>query len=519
MSHPNDALAAPVSRRRAAATLAGLALALAALPAWAPLRRACADGSSDAAKDSLSMAITVDPDGLDPQRTAAAMSFEVTNNIYDPLVRVTPAGELVGCLAESWEISSDGLQITFKLRGGVRFSNGNACDAAAVVASFERLQSDESPRSGEYANYAFEAVDDATVAVTMETLNVAALSDFAYAWAAVVDVSAADTLANKPVGTGPYLLESWNPQTSLTLVANPAYWGEAPRTPTVVLRVIPDATTQVSALRAGDVDILWDQTGSQALIVAGDPALQVLQYPGNGVQLMAMNCKNEYLADVRVRQAINMAVDKDALIAAAWWGFGTKIGSHYPAGIAGYVDCADTYAFDPEAARALLAEAGHADGLTLTMRLPESYPVYVSAGQIIADSLRQVGIACNVEIVDWTTWLDDVYVGRNYDLTVVGHTGRLDPITMLARYASDSSENYFNYTNSEVDELIERYRGELDEDERRSIVEDVQKTLARDVPAVYIQSPVMVYPASAKLQGFEQYPIDVYEFRDVWVQA
>jgi len=237
------------------------------------------------------------------------------------------------------------------------------------------------------------------------------------------------------------------------------------------------------------------------------------------VQLMAMNCANEALADERVRRAINLAVNKDELIEAVWWGYGEKIGSHMPPVLPQYVDCSQTYAYDPQAARDLLAQAGYAEGLTLRMRLPQSYPEYVNAGQVIADALKQVGVACDIEIVDWSTWLDDVYVGRNYDLTVVGHTGRLDPITLLARYESGSSENYFNYADPRVDELIALYRSELDESVRAGYVEELQRTLATQVPALYIQTPVMVYFANAKLHGFVRYPIDVYEFKDVWVEA
>lgn len=467
----------------------------------------------------LVMALSVDPDGLDPQRTAAAATFEITNNIYDPLVRVDLDSNLVPGLAQSWEVADDGMSVTFHLREGVEFSNGNVCDAAAVVASFERLQAEDSPRVSEYAGYSFEAVDDATVKVTSAELNVAMVTDFAYAWAAVVDVSAADGLSNRPVGTGPYTLESWTPQQSLTLAANPSYWGDAPATPTVELRVLPDATSQVTSLRAGDIDLMSVDEYSLVDQFEGDDGFQVMQFPMNGVQLMAMNCANEALSDVRVRQAINMAVDKDALIEAVWWGYGEKIGSHYPPVLEGYVDCNDTYPYDPDGARALLAEAGCAEGLTLRMRLPESYPTYVSAGQIIADSLAQVGVSCDIEIVEWSAWLDEVYTGRDYDLTVVGHTGRLDPETLLARYASDSSENYFNYANDEVDELLANYRSELDEEVRSGYIERIQRILAEEVPALYIQTPVMVYLAQKDVAGFELYSIDVYEFKDVTVGA
>ena len=477
------------------------------------------DDSSSERADRLRMAIPVDPDGLDPQRTAAAATFEITNNLYDPLVRVTQQNEIIPGLAESWDISDDLMTLTFHLRDGVTFSNGNPCDGDAVVASFERLKADDSPRASEYANYTFEAPDATTVVVTCDVLNVAALSDFAYGWAAIVDTSVADTLANQPVGTGPYQLTSWVPQTSLVLEANPSYWGEAPLTQTVELKVLPDITSQVSSLRAGEIDLMWASETSQVAPFEGDSAFQVLEFPMNGVQLMAMNCANEALADERVRQAINLAVDKDALIDTVWWGYGTKIGSHLPPVLPEYVDLSDTYGYDPEAAQELLEEAGYGDGLTLRMRLPESYPMYVNAGQVVADALSKVGITCDIEIVDWATWLSDVYTGRDYDLTVVGHTGRLDPVTLLARYASTSSENYFNYANPEVDELISAYRTELDADTRTEDVHQIQEILATEVPALYIQTPVMVYLASNKVHGFALYPLDIYEFKNVWIEA
>lgn len=526
MSHAHEAHAGALSRRSFAKAGVVAAAGLVALSGCDQQQAGApdvsgqggdvpADGAASQAADRLAMAITVDPDGLDPQRTAAAATFQVTNNVYDPLLKVKTDGELVAGLAESWTVSEDGLSVTFTLREGLAFSNGNACDAQAVVASFSRLQEDEAPRKSEYEGYTFEALDERTVKVTSAELNVAMLTDFAYAWSAVVDVTAADGLANAPVGTGPYTVESWTPQSSITLKANPAYWGEPARIADVELRVLPEATTQASSLRAHDVDLIL-AANEQVAAFEGDSAFQIMQFPMNGVQLMAMNCANEVLADVRVRQAINMAVDKDALIEAVWWGYGEKIGSHFPPSIAGYVDCNGTYAYDPDAARALLDECGYsAEELTFSMRLPKSYKEYVNAGQVIADALGKVGVTCNVEIVEWATWLDEVYTGRDYDLTVVGHTGRLDPITLLARYGSDSSENYFNYASDTVDALIADYRGQLDEDKRAEDVRQIQEQLAQDVPALYIQSPVMVYLAQAGLEGFALYPIDIYEFKDV----
>ena len=512
-----------MTRRQAlglmAATVMGagaLGTSVSALPASAA--ETSADAGSGQPSGTLTMAISVDPDGLDPQRTAAASTFQVTSNLYDPLLTVNTAGEVQPGLAQSWDVSDDGLTITFHLRGGVSFSNGNPCDAAAVVASLRRLQADDSPRKDDYAMFSYEAQGDDTVVVSMSELNVAALTNFAYPWAGIVDVSAADTLRNQPVGTGAFTLESWTPQQGLELAANEGWWGGAPHVAHVSMRVMPDATSQVTSLRAGEIDFAV-VSADQVATFQSDPGFAVVNEPMNGVQLMAMNLANEALSDARVRQAINHAVDKQQLIDTVWWGQGAKIGSHYPVGLKEYVDTNDVYPYDVDKAKALLKEAGYEGGLTLSMKLPKSYPEYVSAGQVIADFLGKVGITCDIEVIEWATWLQDVYTDRRYDLTVVGHTGRLDPYVLLARYASDADTNYFNYASDEVDVMIASFEGEPDEAKRTSIVQDIQRTLAADVPALYIQDPNTTYVTSSKVSGFAVYPIDIYVLKDVSVSA
>lgn len=511
-----------LTRRQSIALVGGLSAALAAGLAGCasePGDEGSPEGEGgDAAATGLPggrvvMGITVDPDGLDPHRTAAASTFEITANVFDTLVGVEVDGTLVPCLARDWDVSDDGLTLTFALREGATFSNGKPCDAAAVAASFARLVEPDSPRLTQYEGYTFEADGDWTLVVRMAQLNVAALTDFAYAWSAVVDASSLDA-SRTPAGTGPYVVASWSPQQSVVLEANPSYWGDAPAVGTVEFRVLPDATSQTSSLRSGAVDLVM-ASSEQVQSFEDDASFQLIQAPQNGVQLMAMNCKSGPLADVRVRRAINHAVNKDQLIESVWWGLGEKIGSHFPTMLAGYVDCNDRFPYDVDKASELLAEAGWEDGFTVRMRLPKDYQMYVDAGQIIADMLSRVGISCDVEIVEWATWLDEVYTGRDYDMTVVGHTGRLDPITLLARYASDSSENYFNYASDEVDEILALYRTELDESVRAGYVERIQEILADDVPAVYIQDPITTYIASRRIAGFAMYPIDVYEFKDV----
>lgn len=466
-------------------------------------------------KTVLKMALGVDPDGLDPHRTAAAATFQITNNIYDTLIRVTPDGELKPALAESWEVSDDGLTITFKLREGVNFHNGRTVTAEDVKFSFERLKDDESPRSSVYANIVdIRVVDEQTVEFVTEKLDVALETLFVYPWTAIVPEEAVDELRDKPIGSGPYKLVEWIPQQHIILKKNEDYYDPA-NIETVEFIMMPDATSQISALQSGQIDMILI-TGDQAGPIENSDDLKVVEVQYNAVQLMAMNNHHEALSDVRVRQAINYAVDKDAVLETVWFGYGKKIGSHYPPILKGYTDTTEVIPYDPEKAIQLLEEAGYGDGLTLDMYLPSAYPMYVSAGQVIADQLREVGITANIHTVEWGVWLSDIYTNREYDLTVVGHTGRLDPYALLARYQSESGENYMNYSNERVDEILATVQQERDEAKRMALYEEVQNILAEEVPAVYLQSPIALVVSAKDVAGFESYPIDIYEMKDVY---
>jgi len=462
----------------------------------------------------LNFAISVDPDGLDPQRTVAASSFQVTNNIYDTLVKVTPAGEYVPGLVESWEVSEDGLTITFKLVEGISFHNEAPFNAEAVVASFDRLKDDASPRGLDYANItSYEAISEYEVEFVTEELDVELVSSFAYPWAAIVEASVGDDLKNNPVGTGAYKLQEWVPQQRLVLEAYDGAMVTA-QIPVVNFVTIPDASARVLAFQSGEVDIMGI-SGDQVSLFEAAEGFKIVESQSNALQLMAMNLENEYLSNPLVRHAMNLAVNKDVLIESIWYGYGNKIGSHYPPILKGHVDHSEAYAYNLEEAKALLAEAGYPDGFTITMDLPSDYQAYVDAGQVIASDLAQIGITVETNIVEWAYWLEEVYTGRNYDLTVVGHTGRLDPFVLLARYDSESGENYFNYSNERVDEILRSVKQVQDEQERLDLYAEIQAILAEEVPALYIQSPVSLMIMDESLEGFEVYPLDIYEIKDV----
>ena len=466
-------------------------------------------------QNQLNVAVEVDPDGLDPQRTTAASTFRITNNIYDTLVRVDSQGGYVPCLAESWEISDDGMEITFKLAEGIKFHNDNPFNAEAVKASFDRLKEEGSPRAGDYKNISnIEVVSDNEIKFVTDTLDVELLSKFAYQWAAIVDASIGDDLKTNPVGTGSYKLVEWVPQDHLTLTA---YDGAVmkPSIADVQVKTIPDAQSLILALQSGEIDMA-SIGGDQVDLLSGNESIEIIETQSNGLEILALNTENEYLSNQDVRLAMNMAVDKDALIDAVSYGYGEKIGSHYPPILQKeYVDLSEKVPYDPEGAKELLAKAGYPDGFSISMDLPKDYPNYVDGGQIIAQNLEAIGITVEINIVEWPYWLETVYADRQFDTTYMGHTGRLDAYQWLARYHSESAENYMNYSNERVDEILETAPQTTDEEERTEMYKELQEILSEELPAIYVESPLGLMAINSKVKGYQTYPISVYQFADL----
>ena len=465
-------------------------------------------------KDVLRIAYTTDPQGLDPQRTAAVSTFNITGSIYDTLLAITPDWEIQPRLAESYEVSPDGMEITFTLRPGVKFHNGREMTAEDVKFSFERLKGEDSPKAGDYANIKqIEVLGDHQIKFITEKLDVELAKAFIYPWTAIVPEEAADNLKSAPVGTGAYKFVEWVPQQHVLLTRNDDYYLEPAKIKDLELKLIPDATSQLAALQVGDIDIT-EVTGNQLETLSQDPAFQVYAEPMNSVQLLALNLENEALADVRVRQAIAKAINKDDIIESVVWGYGSKLGSHLPVNYPDYYDTNDIMPYDPEAAKKLLAEAGYGDGLQLELALPKSYQIHVDTGQVIADQLSKVGITADIKIIEWGQWLSDVYTDKNYDMTVVALSGRLDSHYFLKRYHSQSGD-FISFITGDVDQLLDQSKSEPDPAKRKAMFKELQLILAEKVPAVYIQTLDKTFGLAGDVEGFRIYPIDIYEYKDV----
>jgi peptide/nickel transport system substrate-binding protein len=480
-----------MNRRRALGATTALALA-------GPLGgRAMAQAGNK--KDSLVLGMTLEPPGLDPTSSAAAAVAEVVHyNVFETLTKIHADGTVGPLLAERWEVSPDLKTLTFTLRRGVRFHNGEPCTAATVKFAFERAAADKSTNKDKRTFAGMQSISaqgDGTLVIVNREPDPDLLFRLAEATAIIVEPKSADSNASKPVGTGPYRLESWIKGSSLALARWDGHRDAANvRIKRAQFRFISDPAAQIAALLAGDVDAFPRVTPRGVGQFKANPAFQVLTGGSRAKTILAINNKKKPLDDVRVRRAIAAAIDRRAVIEGAGDGYGVPIGSHYTPGTPGYVDTTAINPYDPARAKALLAEAGIKAPLELSLKLPPT-PYARQGGEVIAAQLAKVGIVARQENVEWAQWLSGVYGNHNYDLTLISHVEPLD----LGNYAKPGY--YWGYESAAFNTLFAKIRNTPREAERNQLLAEAQKMLATDAVNAFLYQPLWVTVANKRLQG------------------
>lgn len=469
--------------------------------------------------DSITVAIPTDPDGFHPHQSVAAATSEIAFNIYEGLVKAAPDGSITPALATDWDISQDGLHYTFYLRDNVKFHNGREMQAEDVVYSLNRLRDPQiTSRAQDFsAVEMIEAVEDNTVIITLsrpDAVFLALLTEFS---ASIYPPEAEEQLSTQPVGTGPFSLTSWEPNNELVLTRFEEYWDvQLPLLDEVILKVIPEPTTAVNSLRTGHVDLIPRLEPDYLHLVENDPGLKIIDSPMSLVQLLSINNARAPFNDIRVRQALNHAINREQIIQGAAWGKGTPVGSNLsPAMDSWYVDLTGHFPYDPSRAQELLVEAGYPNGFSARLALPAPYPLHISAGEIIADQLSQVGIQLTIQVVEWADWLETIYSNRDYDLTVIGFTGKLDPHTVLNRYQSTSSRNFGSFLSEEYDQLLAQGLRETDPGQRLEIYQRLQAILAEQASNVYIMDPNQLAVMGQSIEGWQNYPVYVLDLANL----
>lgn len=456
-------------------------------------------GTGMAQQTDITIGMQLEPPNLDPTGGAAAAIDEVVYaNVFEGLTRYQADGSIAPALAESWEISDDGLDYTFTLRAGATFHDGTAFTAEDVKFSLDRARAEDSTNAQKalFAGIAeVEVVDDTTVKVTLSAPNGAFLTNLAWGDAVMVAPESVETLATNPVGTGPFKFSEWVQGDRVELEVNPDYWGEAPALTAATFKFISDPTAAFAAMMAGDIDAFPGYPAPETLAqFEADPRFKLLIGSTEGETILSTNNQSEALSDVRVRKALAHAINRQEIIDGAMFGYGTPIGTHFAPHNPDYVDLTAQSAYDPELAKSLLAEAGYGDGLTLTLKLPP--PSYARrGGEIIAAQLRQVGIETEISNLEWAQWLEQVFRGKDFDLTIVSHTEPMD-INIYAR-----PDYYFQYDNPDFQEVMAELDIATDPGERSQLLKTAQQMIADDYVNGYLFQLARTGVANADIEG------------------
>ncbi|MDR5651471.1 ABC transporter substrate-binding protein [Ruixingdingia sedimenti] len=451
------------------------------------------------AQTSLTVGEALEPPGLDPTVAAASAIRRVTySNLFEGLVRIVENGDIVPGLAESWTVSDDALTYTFKLRNGVKFHDGAAFDCSVVKFSYERAVAPESTNAqkGLFAPIAStECPDPLTAVVTLNRPSSTFLFGMAWGDAVMVHPDSAATNKTNPVGTGPFRFTRWVQGDRVEMEKNPDYWGTPAGVDKVTIKFIQDPSAAAAAVLAGDIDVFAEFQAPELLNrFRDDQNLHVEVGTTAGKVVMSLNNARAPFSDPRFRQALTHAIDRNVVIEAISSGHGVPVGSHYTPVDPGYIDLTGTYPYDPEKARALLAEAGIAPGTSFTMTLPP--PAYSRrGGEVIAAMLAEVGLNVNLVPIEFPQWLEQVFTNADYEATIIGHTEARD----LDIYARD--KYYFNYDSPEYKALYKAYTEATDEAERLDLIGQLQTKLAQDAPNVFLYALPKIGVWNAKLEG------------------
>jgi peptide/nickel transport system substrate-binding protein len=451
------------------------------------------------AKDTLTLGLPLEPPFLDPTAGPASAIREVTYaNLFEGLTRIGPDGGVRPALAKSWSISPDGLTYRFALQTGVKFHDGTAFDCSIVKFSYDRAVAPDSKNAqkGLFApikETSCPTPDTAQVVLKQPTSTF--LFNMAWGDAVMVAPHSADANKTSPVGTGPFRLKQWVKGDRIVLERNPDYWGHKPALSMVTFKIMGDPSAATAALLGGDLDAYPNFPAPEALEqFRADPRFTVKIGTTEGKTILSLNNTRKPFDDIRVRRALAHAIDRKQLVDGAMSGLGTPIGSHYTPADPGYVDLTGAYPYDPAKAKALLAEAGFPEGLTMTITLPP--PAYARrGGEIIAAMLQQVGVTAKLVPIEWAPWLDQVFAKSDFDATIVAHTEARD----LDIYARE--KYYFNYHNPEYKALYTRY---LDAPDARTSLERVgllQRKLSEDEPNIFLFALPKIGVWNAKLTG------------------
>jgi peptide/nickel transport system substrate-binding protein len=471
-----------------------------------------------APQNVLKFALSGNPDTLDPHKTAGTLTFQTLKSIYDTLVEPDMEGNIIPALASSWQISEDSLTWTFTLRRDMTFHNGDKLTSGDVKATLERVmdKATASPRASDFAAIkSVETPDDYTVVLRLSAPAVPLLATLASGWGAILPrslIQAGHDFASKPVGTGPFVFKEWVRDNKIVLQKNRSYWMKGlPKLDGVEFDIIPERAVQVQGLISGQIEATEMVDVEDLPVLEASPKVKIEKMMTSLILVMGINCSRPPLDDLRVRQAINLAIDKQKVLDVAYGG-GMPIATFMNYGNTFYKDFTSLYPYDPDRARSLLAKAGVGKDTVLQMLVPSNYPPHVKAAEMYQQMLEQVGLNVKLQLIDWSAWISDVYTAAKYDLTVIGHTGKLDPDGTLNGYGTE--KRYVRWVNPTAAGLIKTAAVTPNVAARKKLYDQALELMAREVPFMFLGTSYRRIGMLKSVKDFRMHPVlDTFDFR------
>ncbi|MDI7249419.1 MAG: ABC transporter substrate-binding protein [Bacillota bacterium] len=522
-------------RFRTLAALLALALVLAAGSGCGGQKQPGAV-AGDKYGGTLVIGIGADATLLDPISVMNNESGFVMSCIYDRLVHYKPGTtEVVPGLAEKWDVSPDGKVYTFYLRKGVKFHDGTPFDAQAYVKELDRILNPDNPhyykKQAGIHSFAegtfgliekYEATDQYTVRLTLKEPFAPFLANLGMVWSGVVSPAAVEKygfgVSKHPVGTGPFVFKEWVPNDHITLEANKDYWGGRPYLDKIVFRIIPENSVRLLKLQSNEIQLVADVNPEDVPRIKQDANLTLYEQPGLTINGVRLPCTVPPFTDKRVRQALNYALDKEELNRTLYQGLAVTMKSPLPPVNWGYNDALQGYPYDPEKAKALLAEAGYPQGFETTLLTypnPRGYnPVGPRLAVAVQEALAKIGVKARIEQLEWGSFLQTARSGKYRGMALGGWSGdNGDPDNFLYELFSSFTipvGNTAQYTNKDLDEILVKARQTTDPKQREELYRQAQAVIMDDAPWIFVNHTKQVRASRANVKGFQLNPLQMF---------
>ena len=472
---------------------------------------------------------TTEAPSLDTILEQAASRQRIDVLFYNRLVEWGADGKIEPVLAESWTTSPDGKTWTFKLRRGVKFHNGRELVADDVKFTYDRVM-DPNIGSGGRGYFlsidGIEIPDKYTVRIHTKQPSASLLAALAGNWSAIVprdEYEKRGDLRRTAIGTGPFILQEWVPQSHLKARRNPDYWDKGkPSVDAVEIKIIPDEASIIAQLRTGNIHHALLEDNKNYLLVKDDKRLNAMRSPRLGFDCMVMNLGRKPFDDVRVRQAISLAIDRNEVLQVAASGLGQVTGPLTPAMKPWALPIEafkEWYTPNPERAKKLLAEAGFPNGFKTTLKVIPTFPTMVAGSQVIAAQLQRVGVDAQIIQEEYGVWIKNIIRPNfNFDMTMQLTNGEPDPDSLLYRRVSTVERQWTNGGDPEIDTLLDQGKVTIDQVKRKEMYDKAQRLLVEKAMLIWTFSPDMIDIVQHAVHYEQHFTSLYYGFRTVWLE-